>query len=72
MALDNTGTYWPEDLIPDSFDYRVADVYQAFNSYGDGYDDKDALTGFYSSFCDPHPRQLGQNLIFSVHWALLQ
>ncbi len=72
MALDNTGTYWTQDLIGDSFDYRVADVYQAFNSYGDGYDDKDALTGFYSSFCDPHPRQLGQNLIFSAHWALLQ
>lgn len=70
-GLDNAGTYWTEDLIADSFDYRVADIYTVFNGYGDGYDDKDALTGFYRSFCDPHPNQLGQNVIFSAHQNLL-
>lgn len=69
--LDNSGTYWDSDMIDDAFDYRVADIYTVFNGYGDGYDDKDALTGFYRSFCDPHPNQTGQNVIFSSHQKLL-
>lgn len=71
MTLDNSGAYWAADLIADDFDYRVADVYQAFNNYGDGLDDKDAFTGFYRSFCDPHPNQTGQNFIYTQHKVLL-
>lgn len=71
MSLDDSGLYWSPDLISGDFDYRVADVYTAFNSYGDGYDDKDAFTGFYQSFSDPHPNQLGQNFIYNLHKALL-
>ncbi len=61
MALDNTR--WG-DRIADSFDYRVVDVYTTFNSYGD---QKDYLTGFYNRFCDPHPNQAGQDVIFEAH-----
>ena len=71
MTLDNNGSYWSANLIDDGFDYRVADVYNAFNTYGDGYNDKDAFTGFYRSFCDPHPNQTGQNFIFTQHKNLL-
>lgn len=53
-------------LLAADFDYRVADIYSAFN----GHDDKDSLTGFYNSFCDPHPNQLGHNLLYSEHMAL--
>ena len=64
MALDNAS--WG-DLLADDFDYRIADVYTAFNNYSN----KDSLTGFYSSFCDPHPNQTGQNLIYQTHLSAL-
>lgn len=50
MTLDNNGSYWSANLIDDGFDYRVADVCGRFNTYGDGYNDKDAFTGFYPVF----------------------
>ena len=59
MSLDDT---WG-NLIDDNFDYRIADVYTAFNNHSN----KDSLTGFYRSFCDPHPNQLGQDVIFDTH-----
>lgn len=49
-----------------TLDYRVADVYSAFNNHFN----KDILTGFYNSFCDPHPNQNGQDLIFDLHYGL--
>lgn len=55
------------DIINDTdtiLDYSVADVYSAFNNHTN----KDSLTGFYNSFCDPHPNQNGQNLIFDLHF----
>lgn len=59
MSLDAS---WG-DLIHENFDYRIADVYTAFNEH----ENKDSLTGFYRSFCDPHPNQLGQDVIFDAH-----
>lgn len=56
-----------------TFEYKVADVYAEFNDnhFVDPLTGrimlKDELTGFYNSFCDPHPNQYGQNLIFDVH-----
>ncbi|MDK9710119.1 Ig-like domain-containing protein [Acidaminobacter sp.] len=64
MSLEDTA--WG-DLLPEDFDYRVADVYTAFNTHTN----KDSLTGFYRSFCDPHPNQLGQNVIFNEHLKLM-
>ncbi|MGM0397336.1 MAG: SGNH/GDSL hydrolase family protein, partial [Bacillota bacterium] len=63
MDLDNSGSLWAKDLIADNFNYNVVDIYDAFNSNPD----KDSLTGFYDSFCDPHPNQSGQNFIFEEH-----
>lgn len=54
--------------LSDDFDYRIADVYKAFNASSN----KDGLTGFYNSFCDPHPNQAGQNLIFAEHNKVYQ
>jgi lysophospholipase L1-like esterase len=65
--IRNTETLYDAQL-DDAFDYRVADVYSAFNASAD----KDSLTGFYSSFCDPHPNQAGQNLIFATHMGVYQ
>ncbi|MCD4713148.1 MAG: hypothetical protein K8R73_07700 [Clostridiales bacterium] len=48
------------------FTYLVADVYYEFNKVTN----KDSLTGFYSYFSDPHPNQLGQNLIYNTHLKL--
>ena len=64
MSMDNSA--WG-DLLPEDFDYRVADVYTAFNTHTN----KDSLTGFYRSFCDPHPNQLGQTVIFNEHLKLM-
>jgi len=60
----NTMTLYNERLL-NKFDYRVADVRLAF----DDHPKKNDLTGFYNSFCDPHPNQLGQDTIFNVHLA---
>lgn len=65
MSLDNST--WG-NKIADNFKYRVADVYDAFNTHAN----KDSLTGFYRSFCDPHPNQLGQNVIFEEHMKLFR
>lgn len=57
------------DIINDTettLDYSVADVYSAFNNHTN----KDSLTGFYNSFCDPHPNQNGQDLIFDIHFSV--
>lgn len=64
--IRNTETLYDNTLQPidDTLDYRVADVYYAFNTYTN----KDSLTGFYRSFYDPHPNQLGQDLIFKTHY----
>lgn len=69
--MANMGTVYStyeniEDL--NGFDYKVADVYAAFKES----DDYDIYTGFYNKFCDPHPNQLGHNLIFQVHKAVLE
>jgi len=64
MSLEDTA--WG-NLLAEGFDYRVADVYEAFNTHIN----KDSLTGFYRSFCDPHPNQLGQNVIYQAHIELL-
>lgn len=61
--IRNTETLYDEQLS-DNFDYRVVDIHKAFNDS----DNKDSLTGFYNSFCDPHPNQVGHNLIFSNHY----
>lgn len=50
-------------LLDESFDYRLVDVYEGFNNHPD----MDSLTGFYDEFCDPHPNQAGQNLIYDLH-----
>jgi lysophospholipase L1-like esterase len=65
--IRNTETIYDARLA-DDFDYRVADVYSAFNASVN----KDSLTGFYRSFCDPHPNQTGQNLIFAEHLDVYQ
>jgi lysophospholipase L1-like esterase len=65
MSLDNST--WG-NKIADNFKYKVADVYDAFNAHVN----KDSLTGFYRSFCDPHPNQLGQNVIFEEHMKLFR
>jgi lysophospholipase L1-like esterase len=65
--IRNTESLYDAQLA-DEFDYRVADVYHAFNDSAN----KDGLTGFYSSFCDPHPNQYGQNLIFAEHYKVYQ
>lgn len=65
LTLEDTD--W-SDLLAEDFDYRVADVYDAFNAHSN----KDSLTGFYRSFCDPHPNQLGQNVIFEEHMKLFR
>lgn len=65
MSLDNSA--WG-NKIADNFNYKVADVYDAFNAHTN----KDSLTGFYRSFCDPHPNQLGQNVIFEEHMKLFR
>jgi hypothetical protein len=57
-----------DSQLSDDFDYRIADVYSAFNNSTN----KDGLTGFYNSFCDPHPNQSGQNLIFAEHMKVYQ
>lgn len=59
-ALYDSGA---SDIFADTFNYKVVDIYKAFNDHIN----KDSLTGFYSSFCDPHPNQAGQNLIFTEH-----
>jgi len=64
LTLEDTD--W-SDLLAEDFDYRVADVYDAFNAHSN----KDSLTGFYRSFCDPHPNQLGQTVIFNEHLKLM-
>lgn len=64
--IENTESLY-DALLDDSFDYRVADIYEAFNTHPD----KDSLTGFYRSFCDPHPNQNGQNIIFTEHMNAL-
>lgn len=65
--IRNTKTLY-NDCIGNAFDYRVADVYQAFNSHSN----KDSLTGFYGPIiCDPHPNQEGHNVIFAVHKDVL-
>ncbi|MEA3424148.1 MAG: Ig-like domain-containing protein [Bacillota bacterium] len=63
-AMDLDETKWDYVDINDDFDYRIADVYTVFNNHGD----KDSLTGFYDSFCDPHPNQIGQDVIYQTHW----
>lgn len=63
MTFDNDGTFWATGQLDDDFEYRVVDVYETFNNHPT----KDSLTGFYNTFCDPHPTQLGQNVIFSAH-----
>jgi len=65
--IRNTESLYDAQLA-DDFDYRVADVYSAFNASTN----KDGLTGFYNSFCDPHPNQSGQNLIFAEHMDVYQ
>mgnify|MGYP001810136477 CR=1 FL=1 len=60
--IRNTETLY-DTLLSDTFDYRVVDIYQSFNAYPN----KDSLTGFYNSFCDPHPNQTGHNLIAAEH-----
>lgn len=65
--IRNTETIY-DAQIADDFDYRIADVYDAFNTSTN----KDGLTGFYRSFCDPHPNQSGQNLIFAEHYEVYQ
>lgn len=65
--IRNTEALYDPQLA-DDFDYRIADVYSAFNTSTD----KDGLTGFYRSFCDPHPNQAGQNLIFTEHINVYQ
>ncbi|MCR3956836.1 MAG: Ig-like domain-containing protein [Gudongella sp.] len=62
---DLEDTKWG-DLLDEDFDYRVVGIYDAFNAHSN----KDSLTGFYKSFCDPHPNQSGQDLIFSEHSLL--
>ena len=71
IDFDNDGSMdlGLNDIINDTettLDYRVADVYSGFNNHTN----KDSLTGFYNSFCDPHPNQNGQNLIFDLHYDL--
>lgn len=66
MTFDNDGTFWTSGQLNDAFDYHVVDIYETFNNY----ENKDSLTGFYSSFCDPHPTQLGQNVIFNAHQSV--
>ena len=74
----NTIIRTSEDNYPDQFNYLVADVYHSFdnNTYFDPSTnrimEKDELTGFYNNFCDPHPNQYGQNLIFDVHMKAYQ
>lgn len=51
------------DIIRADSRYKVADIYQAFNAT----DIRDSFTGFYNSFCDPHPNQVGQDFIFDNH-----
>lgn len=63
-ALYDSGA---NDIFADTFNYKVVDIYKAFNEYAN----KDSLTGFYSSFCDPHPNQTGQNLIFTEHQKVI-
>ena len=66
---DGSEDWGLNDIINDTvttLDYRVADVYSVFNNHAN----KDSLTGFYNSFCDPHPNQNGQDLIFDVHYGL--
>ena len=63
--IENTETLYGS-LLADDFDYIVVDIYSAFNKHAS----KDSLTGFYNRFCDPHPNQLGQDLIFSEHRLL--
>ena len=65
--IRNTETIY-DAQISDDFDYRIADVYNAFNASTN----KDGLTGFYNSFCDPHPNHSGQNLIFAEHYKVWQ
>ena len=60
--IRNTETLY-DALLSDNFDYRVVDIYNAFNASSN----KDSLTGFYNRFCDPHPNQAGHNLIFAEH-----
>lgn len=60
--IENTETLYA-DYFGTEFDYKVADVYEDFNLH----EDKDSLTSFYRSFCDPHPNQSGQDLIFQSH-----
>jgi lysophospholipase L1-like esterase len=60
--IRNTETLYDVQLS-DDFDYRVVDIYKAFNASAD----KDSLTGFYNRFCDPHPNQAGHDLIFAEH-----
>lgn len=66
--IRNTATlYDTTSQSIDTLNYRVADVYNAFNASTD----KDSLTSFYKSFCDPHPNQLGQDLLFKTHYEAL-
>lgn len=65
--IRNTETLY-DQALSDDFDYRVADVYKAFNNHAN----KDQLTNFYSSFSDPHPNQEGQDVIFTEHYTIYQ
>lgn len=62
--INQTETLYGDLFNPD-FKYEVADVYTAFNTSSV----KDTLTGFYRTFCDPHPNQTGHNLVYSVHYT---
>jgi lysophospholipase L1-like esterase len=63
--IRNTEMLYP-GMLSEDFDYRVVDIYEAFNNAAN----KDSLTGFYNSFCDPHPNQAGHNLIFAEHYNI--
>lgn len=63
--IKNTMSLYGADYSS-QFTYLVADVYDTFNKYPN----KDYLTEFYNRFSDPHPNQLGQNLIFNTHMDL--
>lgn len=65
--IKNTTQLYDANL-EDDLNYQVVDIYKAFNDYPN----KDSLTGFYSSFCDPHQNQSGQNLICAEHLKVLQ
>ena len=60
------------------FQLPSRDINYAFdnNTYVDSITErvmeKDELTGFYNSYCDPHSNQFGQNIIFDVHMKAYQ